>query len=114
MLYDDRDHEQIRIIVKYAEKAFRQCKVGDCSFAQFSQDEVLQDLAAFFLIQIGEAVGRLSEEYKEGHSSVNWRGMYGLRCYLVHGYDNANQEIVWQSLTEDLPVVYAFCLDELK
>ena len=66
-------------------------------------------MISFCFVQIGEAVNRLSEKFLEENAQIDWRSIYGLRCYLVHGYENMSKEIVWESFTKDAPILKKFC-----
>jgi uncharacterized protein with HEPN domain len=52
---------------------------------------------------IGEVAKRLSIEFKDQHSRINWKGWAGLRDRLIHGYDDINLEIVSNVLSVDVP-----------
>ncbi|MCI5687634.1 MAG: DUF86 domain-containing protein [Emergencia sp.] len=55
------------------------------------------------IIQIGELVSRLSEEFLEKHSEIPWHAIKAMRNLHAHDYDNINFEIVWETLTKDIP-----------
>jgi uncharacterized protein with HEPN domain len=52
---------------------------------------------------IGEAAGRISDEVRAGHPQIPWRDIVGMRHHLIHAYYDVNLDIVWQTVTEDLP-----------
>jgi uncharacterized protein with HEPN domain len=52
---------------------------------------------------IGEAAGRLSEEFRQQHAAIPWRQVIGMRNRLVHAYFDIDDVQVWKTLTEDLP-----------
>ena len=73
-----------------------------------SKEEVIinkqyQDACALVIIQIGEQVGRLSEEFKSQHSNIDWNGIKGMRNIHAHDYDNVMFDVTWESITEDVP-----------
>lgn len=51
----------------------------------------------------GEAVKRLSSEFRQGHGEMPWRMMAGMRDKLIHQYDAVDLDEVWRTLTHDLP-----------
>ena len=52
---------------------------------------------------IGEAAGRISDEVRSRYSQIPWRGIIGMRHHLIHAYYDVNLDIVWQTVTKDLP-----------
>lgn len=52
---------------------------------------------------IGEAARSISSEFREKHADVPWKKMIGMRDRLIHGYFDINLDIVWETVTEDLP-----------
>ena len=55
------------------------------------------------IIQIGELVSRLSEEFIEKHREIPWYEIKAMRNLHAHDYDNVNFEIVWETLINDIP-----------
>jgi uncharacterized protein with HEPN domain len=55
------------------------------------------------LLVIGEAVKRLSPEFREVHPGVPWKLIAGTRDKLIHFYEGVDLEEVWRMLTSDLP-----------
>ena len=52
---------------------------------------------------IGEAAGRISDEVRMSHPQIPWRDIIGMRHHLIHAYYDVNLDIVWQTVSEDLP-----------
>ena len=55
------------------------------------------------IIQIGELVGRLSDEFLEENEQIPWRAIKGMRNLHAHDYERVDLDIVWNTLTEDIP-----------
>jgi uncharacterized protein with HEPN domain len=70
-------------------------------------DRVLQ-LALVRLIEIvGEAARRVSEETQTRHPQIPWPQVISTRNRLVHGYDFVDHDILWETITDDLPALIA-------
>lgn len=54
---------------------------------------------------IGEAAHGVSSTFRENHPEMAWKQMSGMRNRLIHGYYDINLDIVWKTVTEDLPVL---------
>ncbi len=52
---------------------------------------------------IGEAAKGISPEFRHKNPDLPWTKIAGMRDRLVHGYFDVNLEIVWRTVTEDLP-----------
>jgi uncharacterized protein with HEPN domain len=73
-----------------------------------TQEELISDVlrlhATVYNIQIiGEAVYRLSTEFKESHTETPWALIEKMRHVLEHDYYRINNDILWSVITEDLP-----------
>lgn len=55
------------------------------------------------IIQIGELVGRLSDEFVEEYNDIPWHAIKGMRNLHAHDYENVDLENVWNSLIKDIP-----------
>jgi uncharacterized protein with HEPN domain len=71
-------------------------------------DEALQSLLSHSFIIIGEAVKRLSIEFREKQSEIPWAEIAGMRDRLIHAYHRTDWELVWKAATEDLPRLAEF------
>jgi len=52
---------------------------------------------------VGKAASNVSADTQNAIADIPWRAIINMRHRLVHGYFNINLDIVWQTLTEDLP-----------
>jgi len=52
---------------------------------------------------IGEAAKGVSRAFRQKHPDLPWKKTAGMRDRLIHGYFDVNLDIVWQTVTEDLP-----------
>jgi uncharacterized protein with HEPN domain len=70
--------------------------VAGSTRAQFDANMLVQSAVLHQIIVLGEAVKRLSEEYRLAHPSVPWAQIAGMRDRCVHGYDNVDLDRVWE------------------
>lgn len=114
MLQAEQDIEQLATILRYCSRLDSSIERFGRSFDTFKEDIPFQDSCALCLIQIGEAVNRISDDFKEKHPEVPWRRIYGMRCHLVHGYNMFDAEIAWDAIERDVPVLRAFCEEHVE
>jgi uncharacterized protein with HEPN domain len=75
----------------------------DLSKEAFFNDETLKRAIVRSLEIIGEATKKVSTEFKEKYSSIQWKSMAGLRDRLIHDYFGINYSIVWDVVTNKIP-----------
>ncbi|WP_255727721.1 HepT-like ribonuclease domain-containing protein [Rhodohalobacter sulfatireducens] len=52
---------------------------------------------------MGEAVKKLDKELTNQYSDTDWTAIAGMRDLLIHQYFGVDLDLVWESVTEDLP-----------
>ena len=75
------------------------------SFEQFEADEKTVDAVIRNFEIIGEAAGRLSDDFKAANAQIDWRKIRGFRNRVVHDYFGVDLAIVWniiQSFLDEL------------
>ena len=55
------------------------------------------------LINIGELVKNLTEEFKLNYNLIPWRAIAGMRDITVHKYQTLKMGDVWVTLEIDIP-----------
>jgi uncharacterized protein with HEPN domain len=56
---------------------------------------------------IGEASRGISGEFRLAHPEIAWKKMTGMRDRLIHGYFDVNLDVVWETVTQDIPPLIA-------
>ena len=72
---------------------------------EYLQDRKTQDAVARNLEIIGEAVKNLAEETLKRSPGIPWRRIAGMRDRLIHGYFSVDLNLVWETISCDLPVL---------
>ena len=81
--------------------------VGDRDREELGRERV-QQLALTRLVEIiGEAANRISEPTQRKTPQIPWPKIIGMRNRLVHGYDVIDYELLWNTITSDLPPLIA-------
>ena len=104
-----RDSDLLNRIIRYCEKAESYLDRCENNREQFLLDSMCQDACCMCIAQIGELSGLLTDEVKNDHPEVPWRAVKDTRNFYVHNYGSVNMEYVWNTLTEDLPVLRKTC-----
>ncbi len=59
---------------------------------------------------IGEAANKASDKCRQALPAIPWADIVGMRHRLIHGYFDINLDIVWKTVTQELPGL----IEELK
>lgn len=95
------DQISLKDMLLYANEAVE--ILGETNREDFGHDRVKQ-LAVTRLVEIiGEAANRVTESTRQKYSSIPWPQIVGMRNRLVHGYDVIDYDLLWDTITNDLP-----------
>lgn len=109
-----RDRQRISKIKEYCEDIKATLIRYGPFFETFQADRDFQHSISFCILQIGELVGGLTEEYRAAtNSRMQWQQIRGIRNIVAHNYGGINLEIIWDVATIDIPELDQFCCDEL-
>lgn len=61
------------------------------------------------ILQIGELVGNLTEEFKTANNNIPWREIKAMRNIAAHNYGEIDAEILWETAIYDVPDLKDFC-----
>lgn len=71
----------------------------------FDSDWVVQDAVIREREVLGEAAGRVSDEFVRAHPEIPWREITGIRHKLIHDYFGIDLGIVWSTANVNVPEV---------
>ena len=64
------------------------------------------ELALVRLVEIvGEAGARVSETTRNHYPQIPWRQVVGMRNRIVHGYDEVDLDVLWDTAVIDFPTL---------
>lgn len=75
------------------------------SFSQFANDSMRMHATTYNIQIIGEAVYKLTAQFKERYPEVPWNLIEKMRHVLVHDYYMILPEAVWDVVTDDIPTL---------
>ncbi len=74
-------------------------------FSGFAGDEKTVFAVIRALEVAGEAVKCIPVEIREKYPDIPWREMAGMRDILIHQYFGVNPEVVWKTISVDVPEI---------
>ena len=97
----DRDRQSLQDMLSAARKVI--------AYAEGTTRETLPavpmrlDAVLYEIVVMGEAARRLSQEIRDIHPQVPWRDIIGMRSVVAHGYDQIDDDELWQVIERSLP-----------
>ena len=64
---------------------------------------MMQDAVMHQIEIIGEASNRISDTFQDEHPELPWMEMRAIRNKIVHDYRGIELEIIWDTVTNNLP-----------
>ena len=100
---NDKDEKTILRIIYYCDKIDSHIDYFGDDRELFLENEHYQDACALVIIQIGEFVSRLSDEFINEHSEIPWTDIKKMRNVHAHNYDNVMFDTLWVTMKRDVP-----------
>lgn len=99
--HDDR--VRLRHMLDHAAEAIE--LTADKSRDDLDRERLLQ-LGLVRLVEIvGEAAVKVTKETRGQNPDIPWPEIVAMRNRLIHGYDLVDNDILWQTIQEDLPAL---------
>ena len=107
-----KDKIIVEKILKYSQKLVSY--TDGMIYENFIKNTILVEACVFNLSQIGELANKVSEKFEKEHNTIPWRMLYGLRNKIVHDYEGVNLVLIWDIVSNDLPVLVTQLSDLYK
>ena len=105
----DRDISILWKIVDYANEIEGTIIRFELDLNKFENDYVVKNAISMCLLQIGELVGKLTDEFKLKYSKMEWRDIVSIRNRAAHTYGSMDIEILWNIAESDVPKLKCYC-----
>lgn len=100
---DKKDSVRLKHILDSAKAALSY--VQNKKRSDLDHDRMLLSALIRELEIIGEASNYLSSGAKKKHSTIPWKEIISMRNRLIHAYFDINHDLLWLTVTEDLPIL---------
>jgi uncharacterized protein with HEPN domain len=77
--------------------------IGNIDFTAYQRDEKTKAAVERKIQIITEAVARLEMDDAEAYPNIDWKEYRGMGNFLRHSYHRVSDEIVWNTVKDDLP-----------
>ena len=98
-----KDEKHIKKIIEYCEATASDIEYFGDDYNEYLTNDHYQRACAFNIIQIGEYIGRLSDEFKDKHPEIAWNSLKAMRNIHAHDYENVIEHLVWETMKVELP-----------
>lgn len=88
--------------------------VSAMDYRAFQKDDKTVFAAIRALEVIGEAAKKIPAPVRRKYTDIPWQNLAGMRDKLIHDYMGVSLEIVWRTITEDIPAVKPQLVDMLE
>jgi uncharacterized protein with HEPN domain len=93
--------QRVADMIDAAERAVRH--LGGLDLQGLAADELRSDAIVRALEIVGEACKQVSRPVRDRFPAVPWQPIAGMRDRLIHGYDQVDWAIVWETVTRFVP-----------
>lgn len=104
-----RDRDILEHILRYCSQVETAHQDFGCSKDRFAESTTYQNAVSMCILQIGELIGRLTDDFKAANAGIPWHKIRGMRNYVAHEYGSIDFEIVWLASTRSIPELRTFC-----
>ena len=94
------DSKRLRDILHAIDTIFQYVDGRD--FEAFVSDKKSYHAVIYNIMIIGEAANMLTFEFRESHTELQWRQITNMRNFLIHGYHNVEEDLIWEAISVDL------------
>ena len=104
-----RDEIVLKKIIQYADEISETISRFNLTQDSFTDDFVARNAISMCILQIGELVGKLSEEFKAQNNAMPWREIKAMRNIAAHNYGEIDIDILWETATFYIPDLKEYC-----
>ena len=105
-----RDDIVLRKIIQYSREIEDTISRFELTQESFKNDFVVRNAIAMRILQIGELVGKLSDDFKSVNNGMPWREIKAMRNIAAHNYGEIDIDILWETAVGDIPALKKYCL----
>ncbi len=105
----NRDKDIVEHILRYCKQIDTAHKDFDHSEERFCESSTYQNAVSMCILQIGELVNRLTDDFKSANDTIPWHKIRGMRNYVAHEYGSIDLDVVWFVANKSIEELKTFC-----
>lgn len=103
------DAQFLQHILRYIYEVETSIRCMNITEYKFKHGFAYRNAISMPIMQIGECVKHLSEDFRSAYQEIPWKQVAGMRDFFAHDYGRMNTDEVWNVATNDLSVLRDFC-----
>lgn len=105
----NRNRDIVEHILRYCQEVETAHRDFNYSKERFAESSTYQNAIAMCILQIGELVNRLTDDFKAANTEIPWHKIRGMRNYVAHEYGSIDLDVVWYVANNSIVELKAFC-----
>jgi uncharacterized protein with HEPN domain len=113
----ERDIEILKVVLEHINEIEYDIQEFNVTGDRFLDNKTVSRSIIFLITQIGEIIGRLSDDVKNECNNIISIDIKRMRNRIIHGYGTVNLKFVWKTVENEIPKLKAYCefaLDRLQ
>jgi uncharacterized protein with HEPN domain len=106
---NERDKSILLHIIRYCAEIDDANNQFGNSIEILRTNSVYKNALSMCILQIGELVILLSDEFKTKYDEMPWRDIKNMRNIAAHQYHKFDLDTLWETITEDIPSLRQYC-----
>ena len=111
---NNRDADVLKHILRYCNEIVEASDLFGNSLEALKSGSIYKNAVAMCILQIGELVNLLSDDFKETRTEMPWRDMKRMRDLAAHQYNKFDLETLWETVSEDIPELRDYCTSQIE
>lgn len=99
----------LKKMVQYADEIALTVEKLNLDFIKFETDFIAKNAISMCILQIGELVGKLSDDFKAQYHKMPWRDIKSMRNIAAHNYGELDAEVLWETVSNDISELKIYC-----
>ena len=109
MTIPNKDEQVLQHIVRYCNQVELTILKLKIDKSAFEKNFLFQNAISMPILQVGELVKKLSDDFRRENSAVPWRAISGMRDHLAHNYIEMDINVAWETVCDDIPLLKKYC-----
>ena len=114
MTIPNRDIQILQKIQGYCDDIMFTHTEYDRNYNTFCSNPTYRNAIALCLLQIGELVKKLSDEFVQSHTTIPWKAIRGMRNVVAHEYGHIDIDTIWETSETGIIELRDFCAAQIR